>query len=81
MDARDKLSLPLKKKNVRCAFAHAHLNDKDNNTMTGPETGEQDLPRIKDAASIKMRLEEEIVSLITETQGMTLWSNSRFQRL
>ncbi|KAF9299386.1 JmjC domain-containing protein 7 [Linnemannia elongata] len=36
--------------------------------MTGPETGVQDPPRIRDAASIKMRLEEEIVSLITETQ-------------
>lgn len=42
--------------------------------MTGPETGVQDPLRIRDAASIKMRLEEEIVSLITETQGMSLWS-------
>ena len=47
--------------------------------MTGSETGEQDPPRIRDAASIKMRLEEEIVSLITETQGMSLWSFSGFQ--
>jgi hypothetical protein len=38
--------------------------------MTRSEAGAGE-QRIKDAASIKMRLEEEIVSLITETQGTT----------
>lgn len=45
--------------------------------MTGPEAGAGE-QRIRDAASIKMRLEEEIVSLITETQGMAPPSLLRF---
>ncbi|OAQ26344.1 Clavaminate synthase-like protein [Linnemannia elongata AG-77] len=47
--------------------------------MTGPETGVQDPPRIRDAASIKMRLEEEIVSLITETQEFNISTVERIE--
>jgi jumonji domain-containing protein 7 len=46
--------------------------DKDQPAMTEPEAGDRGTC-IRDAASIKMRLEEEIVSLITETQGMLSW--------
>ncbi|KAF9545315.1 JmjC domain-containing protein 7 [Mortierella hygrophila] len=47
--------------------------------MTRTETGEQDSPRIRDAASIKMRLEEEIVSLITETQEFNISTVERIE--
>ncbi|KAF9904459.1 JmjC domain-containing protein 7 [Linnemannia zychae] len=46
--------------------------------MTGPEAGNQG-PRIRDAASIKMRLEEEIVSLITETQEFNISTVERIE--
>ncbi|KAF8946408.1 JmjC domain-containing protein 7 [Haplosporangium gracile] len=46
--------------------------------MTGPEAGAQE-PRIRDATSIKMRLEEEIVSLITETQEFNISTVERIE--
>ncbi|KAG0372832.1 JmjC domain-containing protein 7 [Mortierella sp. AD032] len=46
--------------------------------MTGPEAGSEG-PRIRDAASIKMRLEEEIVSLITETQEFNISTVERIE--
>ncbi|KAG0287618.1 JmjC domain-containing protein 7 [Linnemannia gamsii] len=46
--------------------------------MTRPEAGAGE-QRIRDAASIKMRLEEEIVSLITETQEFNISTVERIE--